>query len=206
MEQGVKAMDDARRRFLKAIVISGAASSPLLTGQGVPAADAVVAPKHQTGEAVGSMPAPRKAVLIVSAEGGPKQAITSHLNLTYQLRVASRAAVRELSADRGRSVAIRTLFRSLDAIVHVPDQSDQSVLPQRIDDCTRVTYSLLQAAVQEGVRQVVYLSSLAMMVGYDEAFQVDEDWPPIPGDSLGLAEYLGEYVCREFAREGKLSV
>jgi nucleoside-diphosphate-sugar epimerase len=44
------------------------------------------------------------------------------------------------------------------------------------------------------------------MVGYDEAFQVDEDWRPIPGDSVGLAEYLGEYVCREFAREGKLSM
>lgn len=44
-----------------------------------------------------------------------------------------------------------------------------------------------------------------MMVGHGEAFEVDEDWTPVPSDSAGLAEHLGEYVCREFARGGKLS-
>ena len=68
-------------------------------------------------------------------------------------------------------------------------------------------YDLLQAAAQEGVKHLIYLSSLAVMTGYPEDLAVDEDWRPLPkGDSPGLAEYLGEVVCREFAREGKVHV
>ncbi len=201
-------MDDARRRFLKTIAVSGAASSPLLTRRIAPAAEAVVGPKRHedaTGEAVGSTPACRKAVLIGSAEGSLKQAIASDLSRVYQVRAASRAAVRVIASARDSAAMTRTLVRGLDAIVLMPDSSGLSGLSERIDECTRTTYALLQAATQESVRHVVYLSSLAMMVGYNEAFQVDEDWPPIPGDSFGLVAHLGEYVCREFSREGRLN-
>ena len=69
----------------------------------------------------------------------------------------------------------------------------------------RSTYNLLLAAAQHGVKNIVYLSSLAIMTGYPEDLAVDEDWRPLAkGDSPGLAEYLGEVVCREFAREGKI--
>jgi len=181
-------MDDARRHFLKTIAISGVAASPLLTRHGVPAAEAVVAPKCQedrTGEPAGNMPARRKAVLIASAEGSLKQTIVSHLDRTYQLRFARPRPFERFLRIANSQTRTRTLFRRLDAIVYVPGPSGQSGMPDRIDDYTRVTYDLLQAAVQEGVRHLIYLSSLEMMVGHGEAFQVDEDWPPIPGDSLG---------------------
>lgn len=46
-----------------------------------------------------------------------------------------------------------------------------------------------------------------MMSGYEESFQIDEDWRPLATPtSGGLSDYLGEFVCREFAREGKLDV
>jgi len=61
--------------------------------------------------------------------------------------------------------------------------------------------------VKEGVQSIVYLSSLRMMGGYDKSFQVDEDWRPLPTPaSGGLSDHLGEFTCREFAREGKLGV
>jgi hypothetical protein len=60
-----------------------------------------------------------------------------------------------------------------------------------------------RAVVDQGVRGIVYLSSLRMMSGYDKSFQIGEGWRPLPTSaSGGLSDYLGEFVCREFAREG----
>lgn len=76
-----------------------------------------------------------------------------------------------------------------------------------IDYRTRGTYSLLQAASRRGVRQFVHLSSIDIMNGHDDRYQVTEDWRPAPGgDAEGLSLYLAEFTCREFAREGKLNV
>ena len=91
---------------------------------------------------------------------------------------------------------------------HPPGSNPRSSAAQLRLPVRRLSmYNLLQAAAQEGVKHLVYLSSLAVMTGYPEDLAVDEDWRPLPkGDSPGLAEYLGEVVCREFAREGKVHV
>jgi hypothetical protein len=72
---------------------------------------------------------------------------------------------------------------------------------------TRRLYNLLMAAHQEGVKRVVYLSTLNLMTAYGPEFIVTERWRPrsTPEPKL-LGKHLGEYVCREFAREQKLSV
>lgn len=76
-----------------------------------------------------------------------------------------------------------------------------------IDHRTRGTYNLLQAAAKQGAASCVYLSSLNMLEGYDARFGVEEDWRPLPTPAAGgLPHYLGEFVCREFAREKKLRV
>ena len=144
---------------------------------------------------------------MVAAERSLQQAIASHLDHAYQLRVDSSGAGRDLGGNHFPSAASRALFHGVDAVVYAPTSRPNATdLPARIDHCTRATYELLQIAGQEGVRHVVYLSSLDMMVGHREDFQVNEDWCPVPDDSRGLAEYLGEFVCREFARENKLDV
>jgi nucleoside-diphosphate-sugar epimerase len=98
------------------------------------------------------------------------------------------------------------LLRGARAVVVLPTRGHPATLADQIDDCTRSVYELLQAAVSAQVRQVVYLSTLAMMDAYDASLQVDEEWRPRPGDSDSLPLDLGEFVCREFAREGKLDV
>jgi hypothetical protein len=78
---------------------------------------------------------------------------------------------------------------------------------QQIDYLTRCTYNLLWAASEEGVKRAVFLSTLELMTAYDESYLVSESWRPLPStDSLVLAKHLGEFTCREFAREHKLSV
>ncbi|MCS7237673.1 MAG: hypothetical protein NZ899_05305 [Thermoguttaceae bacterium] len=77
----------------------------------------------------------------------------------------------------------------------------------RVEEATRRTYQLLQAAVAAGVKGCLLVSTLRMFELYDEDFLVDEDWRPrAVDDEHGLAEYLAEFVCREFAREKLLRV
>jgi nucleoside-diphosphate-sugar epimerase len=57
------------------------------------------------------------------------------------------------------------------------------------------------------VRRLIFLSTLDLMTQYDEQYRVSERWRPLPTPEVPvLAKHLGEFVCREFAREHKLDV
>jgi nucleoside-diphosphate-sugar epimerase len=61
--------------------------------------------------------------------------------------------------------------------------------------------------VDEGVSRFVYLSSLDVMERYAPDLVVTERWRPVPSTDVStLSHHLGEYVCREFGREGIISV
>lgn len=86
---------------------------------------------------------------------------------------------------------------------------EESVLTSeaRVEEATRRVYHLLQGAVAAGVKSCIVVSTLRMFEPYDADFLVDEDWQPRPLDhDYGLAEYLAEFTCREFARERLLRV
>jgi uronate dehydrogenase len=132
------------------------------------------------------------------------------LGASYGIRQTARAAVPGepdvIACDLGADVATRALVRGVEAIVHRIEPSAVAALPEQIASVTSGAYNLLRAAADEGVRRVVLLSSLEMITGYPDDFSVDEDWRPAPSHSAGLVEHLGEFVCREFAREGSMSV
>jgi nucleoside-diphosphate-sugar epimerase len=118
-------------------------------------------------------------------------------------RLAGEFAVSPLGHDASTSL----LVRGMDAIVHAgePDPADSG--QDYLDTMTRGTYNLLLAASQEGVRRVVYLSTLDLMTAYAPEYNVTERWRPRPApEPRLLGKYLGEAVCREFAREHKLMV
>jgi nucleoside-diphosphate-sugar epimerase len=71
----------------------------------------------------------------------------------------------------------------------------------------RCTYNLLWAASEEKVPRLVYLNSLSVMGLHNESYAVTERWKPVPTtDASDLGNHLGEFVCREFARESKIDV
>ncbi len=103
--------------------------------------------------------------------------------------------------------ATARLTRGVGAIIHFGWVNPEEDASQQLDRQTRQTFNLLCAAGEAGVPRVIYLSSLSLMHGFSEKLRVTERWRPAPTtDPLTLAPYLGEIVCREFARERRLQV
>ena len=82
-----------------------------------------------------------------------------------------------------------------------------------IDYQTRCTYNLLHAASEAGVSRCIYASSLSLFagvfdeVGCDDNWAVNGQWRPRPSpEPPVLAQHLGEFVCREFARERRIAI
>jgi nucleoside-diphosphate-sugar epimerase len=95
----------------------------------------------------------------------------------------------------------------LDGIVVAGERLEGESAPAYLDSVTRKLYNLLMAAYQEGVRRVVYLSTLQLMEAYGPEYIITERWRPRPTPEPSLlGKHLGEYVCREFAREHKLTI
>ena len=150
-------------------------------------------------------------VLITSAASPLARELAVSLDSTHQVRLTDRTDVPyEMDAvrsDLGHEAPTDDLVKGMDAIIHPGDVDPKATASDQLDFQMRCTYNLLWAAAKEGVSRFVYLSSLRVMDGYDEGLAVTERWRPLPGvDVPVLCYHMGEYVCREFAREGKIDV
>lgn len=193
-----------RRRFLKQAGLAAAGSPILLARADQPA---------RRPDGVESRPAQAKRLLITGGESRLVQALAAGLGGEYRVQQTGMSdkpgstrpdyTLCRLEHDD----ATRALVRGMEAVVHLAELPPNASAAECMDCRTRLTYNLLWAAAEEGARLVVYFSSLGLMTGYDEAFAVDEDWRPRPTDDPApLSHYLGEFTCREFAREGRLRV
>lgn len=150
-------------------------------------------------------------LLITSAASMLARTLADLLAADHTIRLTDRTPVQHsyefAISHLGHDGSTNLLVRGMDAIVHVASAPVGLDAPEQIDWMTRGTYNLLHAAAVEGVGRIVYLSSLDLMTPYDENYRVDERWRPLPQpEPPTLTTYLGESVCREFAREHKLKV
>lgn len=150
-------------------------------------------------------------ILITSAASPLARMLAAALKQEYQLRLTELAQVEVegefVCSPLEHDFSTNLLVRGMEAIIHVAEPLPGATEEQRLDTLTRRTYNLLWAAAAEGVRRVVYLSSLELMNRYDETFIVTERWRPrLTAEPGPLSKYLGEFVCREFAREHRLAV
>lgn len=153
----------------------------------------------------------RQRILVTAADTPLARALGDGLAGRWQVQMTSPAEATtrlplvrcELAADDHT----RELVQGIHAIVHVAVVPAGAMLGAQIDFLVRGTYNLFSAAAIAGIRRVVLVSSLEVMSGYGDGFQVAEDWQPRPpADSAALAEYLAECVGREFARQRQLEV
>lgn len=115
--------------------------------------------------------------------------------------------------DLGHDATTDTLVAGIDALIHLaalpPEQIDGSVesANRQLDFHTRCTYNLLQAASEAGVSRCIYASKLSVFANCEDDWAINEKWRPRPStDPQVLAPHLGEFVCREFAREGRIAI
>ncbi len=109
------------------------------------------------------------------------------------------------------------LVEDVDVLIHLAASysvyaertSDNSEISANrlIDYQTRCTYNLLHAASEAGVSRCIYASSLSLFKGCDDDWAINEQWRPRPSaEPPVLAQHLGEFVCREFARQGRIAI
>lgn len=150
-------------------------------------------------------------ILLTSAASQLTQYLADALAADHTIRLTERTHV-ETEHEFAKSPldhdgSTNLLVRGTDAIVHVAEPLPDEDAHGRIDHTTRCTYNLLMAAHEEGVPRVIFISTLDLMAPYDERYIVDERWRPLPTTEPSLlAKHLGEFTCREFAREHKVTV
>jgi nucleoside-diphosphate-sugar epimerase len=151
-------------------------------------------------------------ILITSAGLDLPAGLANFLKDRHQVRRTDRSAVSSglefVRCDLGHGRGTNDLVRGMDAIIHWGQVDSRSATTAaQLDYHTRCTYNLLYAASAEKVPLLVYLSSLAIMHKYDEDLKVTEHWRPLPTtEPEVLCCHLGELVCREFVREGRIAV
>jgi len=108
---------------------------------------------------------------------------------------------------------IQQTVKGMEAIIHLAELPGDVAVDaekreqQELDFATRGTYYLMRAAVSEGVQRVIYKSSLSVFDSCPEDWVVTETWLPRPkAEAKSMGKYLGELVCREFAREKDIIV
>ena len=150
-------------------------------------------------------------VLITAAGLEIPARLATTLNSKHQIRLTDREEVETglefVSSDLGHDETTNELVHGMDAVIHWGQVDPRLSLPEQLDYQTRCTYNLIYAASNEGVARFVHLSTLSVMGKYDEDLEVTEKFRPLPTtepDVLGA--HLGEYVCREFTREGRIDV
>ena len=148
-------------------------------------------------------------VLITSAATRASQDLARLLSAGHEVVLTDRQRLSTdhefVQSDLGHSETTNELVRGMDVIVHSGEVDPQVSVSDQLDFAMRCTYNLLLAAAEERVSRFVYLSSLSLMSKYDEDMAVTEIWRPRPTtEPTVLCYHLGEFVCREFAHEGKI--
>ena len=140
-------------------------------------------------------------VLVTGAESKMGRLVAQGLAEQHEITTA------DSGSGLGHNTSTNDLVRGVGAVVHsVPNDTNADV-SARLDTAMRRTYNLLHAAVEEKVPRVVLLSSLGLLGNYDESIAVTETWSTTPtADTEVLFHHLAEFVCREFAREGRIRV
>lgn len=92
--------------------------------------------------------------------------------------------------------SVRAAVRGCDVIVHLAGISDEAAFDDLLDANVRGTYNIYRAALEEGVRRVVYASSNHVIGFYSTDERVDASSPPRPDTLYAVTKVFGESLAR----------
>ena len=130
---------------------------------------------------------------------------------SHSVTLTDRVPVADLDnfvlCDLDHDAATNDLVRGMDVVIHSGQVNAGLPVSEQLDGGMRCVYNLVRAASEERVPRVVFLSSLSVMGRYDEDYVVTERWLSAPTtETDALCFHLGEFICREFAREQRIEV
>ena len=109
------------------------------------------------------------------------------------------------------AAAMGRALHGTDVVIHTGEPPP--ALPQAprdeilLDLATRGTHVLCKAAIDAGVKRLVYASTLEIFADYPDTVFITEMYRPQPTpEPVAMAKYLGEMVAREFARDYQVTV
>lgn len=170
----------------------------------------------------------RKRVLVTGMSGLIGGAVRRHLEGEYSLSALNRSdvpGVKTYQADISDLEAIRPAFQDQDFVVHLagrlgPDATEEEILRVNVIG----TYNVFKAAVEAGVKRIVYASSGATISGYEriepykslveERYRdVPSSWPIIthetelrPNGVYGASKVWGEALARHLTDTTDMSI
>lgn len=103
--------------------------------------------------------------------------------------------------------SLATALAGVDTVVHGACHAPYSTRGLRedhaiLDVCGRGTYNVVQAATRQSVGRLILLSTLELMLGYDEDLRVNEQYRTKPTcDPRSLGFHAAERCCSECARQ-----
>jgi uronate dehydrogenase len=152
-------------------------------------------------------------VLITGAAGFIGSRLVPYLSPRFDLVLGD---LHPSDAPGGRRVDVTRLAdveeacRGCDAVIHLAiasgfegEDEDDAFNELRFDINVRGTWHVLEAAVRQGVRRVVYTSSLTVVWGYGPGDYVGPDAEARPVGTYAVTKHLGEVLARDYhARYG----
>ena len=151
-------------------------------------------------------------ILITSGATELAQALAAKLSGEHEVKLTDIVDVETEHAFEKNELShegkTEEMVDGVDAIVHLAELPESERSDEReVDFQTRCTYNIMFAAREKNVSQVIYISSLRLFEACDPNWNVTEVWAPRPSTEAGpMSRYLGEFTCREFAREHSVRV
>lgn len=151
-------------------------------------------------------------VLITSGKTALSRVLSADLSQEHEVVLTDLVDIETdcdfVKSELGHEGETETLVQGMDAIVHLAELPEELKSDEReIDFQTRCTYNIMHAAKEKNVPHVIYISSLSLFASCEPNWNVTEVWAPRPTTESGpMARYLGEFTCREFAREHSVRV
>ena len=156
-----------------------------------------------------------RTVLLTGAAGNIGRAFRRLAVSHHQLRLADTKpiplfpgeAAEVISLDIADPDACRAACRDVDTVVHLAaDPSPNAGFYESLlDNNIKGVYNIYQAAVDQGVRRVIFASSVHACGGYPDGYQPRTDTAPRPPNLYGATKAFGEALGSVFAAEHGLT-
>lgn len=150
-------------------------------------------------------------VLVTGSEGEVGSVLLPQLTKRFETvgfdRRPHEGALEAIQGDLLDYDQIADALEGVEAVVHMAALLPAHDLPgASVDINVKATATLLQAAVDRGVRRFVYCSSVwATGHGFTEPYlPIDEQTPPEPVCMYGQTKWLGELMAEHYARQSGL--